>query len=327
MILPDAPFRVEFEVDSACNLNCTYCYAKPFNYFTPSFERLEFLFNKTKQEANPFEVVLVGGEPFLRKDFIGILERASEIFGGVVGTSTNGTMFSILPEEKLEKLRVLTAGNIDLQVSLDSVNADINSKTRGATEKVIAGLDTLEKHAIRFGVGIVLTKENANDVMHTVSYLLDTYTMLKRINLEPLRPTFILGKRYIDLKLDGNRTIGIYNGVKRLVAESGRQEVKIAGVVESSAEREEGRTLLDTYRFKQCFAGLLRAGVFTDGSVTPCLALRTESLGNLYKESWLEIWIKAKENFTKTNVNGGQCIVNVLRKEATKEVRLTVPNC
>ena len=330
MILPDYPFRVEFEVNSSCNLKCKYCYAMPFMHFTPTFERLEFLFNKTMQEANPFEVVLVGGEPFMRQDFVEVLESATRIFGGTIGTSTNGTLLSKLPEDKLERLRVLAEGKVSLQVSLDSVVAEVNEKTRGCTTEVLAGLDALERHNVKFSVGIVLTTANAETVLGTAEYLLMRYSALSRINLEPLRPTFILGREYLGLKLDGEQMRSLYHGAKQLAAETNRADVKVEGVVEDCENSGKDKLLLDSYGLKPCYAGLLRAGVFSDGGVTPCLALRTARIGNLYEESWKEIWGRAKEGFGKVNMAGGQCAVNVLLRHgapATAGHRLKVLSC
>lgn len=116
MILPEYPFRVEFEVISVCNLNCSYCYAKPFSHEIPSLNKLEYLFRKTKDEAHPFQVIILGGEPFLRKDIIDLLQLAGEIFRRI-GVSTNGTLLSKLNETDAKALKELTyKGVLSIQV-------------------------------------------------------------------------------------------------------------------------------------------------------------------------------------------------------------------
>lgn len=88
----------------------------------------------------------------------------------------------------------------------------------------------------------------------------------------------------------------------------------------SSTEQDcsgfDGEPLINNYKFGTCSAGLLRAGVKVNGDVTPCLLLRNVSVGNLYKETWGDIWNKSKERYLSMNVNRRQCTVeNLVRKE------------
>ena len=315
MILPDYPFRVEFEINSVCNLDCVYCYAKPFTHRTPSIEDLKFLFKKTHEEANPFEVVLLGGEPFMRKDIIEVIEEATKIFEHGIGISTNGTMLNRLSEEQLSRLRTAVYDGSSLQVSLDSLNPLINNQTRGGGDATMKGLDVLESHTIPFSVGIVLTTINQDDVLQTVKSLLLKYRYLKMLNLEPLRPAASLDlDRYLRLRLNSKKMIEIYEGAKRLVTELNRNDVSIRGVLVDRSDIKDGKApLLDTYDFRTCTAGLLRAGVLADGTVTPCVTIRNIKLGNLYFESWKEIWDRSKKRFLQLGEIGGQCVMNLLK--------------
>ncbi len=320
MILPDFPLRVEFEISGVCNLKCTCCYAKPFSNYFPPAESLQYLFEKTEKEAQPFEVILLGGEPFARKDIINVVELALKTFKHGVGISTNGTLLERLSETDVTRLRESAANGLSVQVSIDSIDPAINNITRGKTKNVINGLNLLEKYEIPFSVGIVLTTANEADVVKTSEYLSARYAQLRVLNLEPLQPSLGLGDVYFQLRVDPQKMVNIYKSVSRLVSVS-RNDVKVVGVVEDCQTIKEGvQPLIETYDFKSCMAGLLRAGVLTNGDVTPCVTIRDLSLGNLYVDSWRDIWKRSKERFLSLNHEGRQCqLNNLVRKEVVRE--------
>lgn len=322
MILPDFPFRVEFEVTGICNLICKYCYAKPFSNISPPIERLCYLFKKTKEEADPFEIILLGGEPFIRNDIIEVIELANKLFGSRLGLSTNGTLLSKLSEDKLARLKVAVEGGTSLQVSLDSINPKVNDITRGGTEATLRGIQILEEHKIPFSIGIVLTTVNQKDIMQTISFALSKYSYMNVLNLEPSQPTFSLKTEdYFKLKVGYNTMVKTYNDAKNLTLELNREDVKIVGVLDECGDIKEGKQpLLDTYSFRSCTAGLLRSGVLVDGSVTPCVTIRDLTLGNLYEESWRSIWKRSVDRFTELGDIGGQCVLNLLRQDSSNSI-------
>ena len=313
-VYPDFPFRVEFEVTSVCNLDCTYCYAKPFTWKIPTFKNMVYLFEKTKEEANPFEVVLVGGEPFIRKDIIELIETANNIFRRGVQVSTNGTLLHKLSKKQLKKLRDLVNDDVSFQVSIDSLDPKINDKTRGKTQESILGLNTLEENGIPFSVGIVFTSANSNDIINNVSRLLNEYSYLVSFNLEPLQPTSILGADYFDLRQENNSLRKLHGDISEVIKSCKREDVQLYRIAEDRSQSIHFETpLLDSYSFKTCTAGIVRSAVFVDGSVTPCSLIRDIKIGNLYNESWAEIWERSKERFDKIKDNGfSQCAINIL---------------
>ena len=315
-VYPDFPFRVEFEVTSVCNLDCKYCYAKPFTWETPSFQKIEYLFKKTKEEADPFEAVLVGGEPFIRTDMISLIELANNVFRRGVQISTNGTLLSRLNKKQLLRLKKTINDGASLQVSIDSFNPSVNDVTRGKTLESINGINTLEKNGIPFSVGIVFTNVNSNDIVATTSKLIKEYSYLVSLNLEPLQPTSILGTEYFELKQDRAKMRKLFTLINGIIKANGRDEIKLYGIVEDCSASVKFETpVLDKYAFKTCTAGLLRAAVFVDGSVTPCSLIRDIKIGNLYTDSWVTMWQRSKERFESIKNSGvSQCAINLLQE-------------
>lgn len=316
-LTPAYPFRVEFEITSACNLNCIYCYAKPFTNKIPPIEDIKYLFGKTAEEANPFEVVLVGGEPFIRKDIIDVLRYAKDSFEkSSIGVSTNGTLIPKLTESQLAELSSISSNLPMIQVSLDSADPAINDLTRNFGKLTLEGMKVLDKHDIPFSVGIIPTALNKESIPITVRKLLGEYKSIRLVNIETLQPTYTMtSKTFFDLGIKPDELKILRGRINEEVELSGRKEVKVS--VENPVENSGNcsNPLINMYGLNTCTAGLFRAGVFTDGTVTPCLIIRNVGLGNLFKESWSIIWERSKARYFGISENAGQCtIINLLRK-------------
>lgn len=97
-------FGVVFDILHQCDLNCrgcgtnaTYTNQKVVDVETPSLEDIIKVFRKIKCYADnrkvPVFINIGGGEPFLRRDILEILRKASDYFGITgVGVDTNGTL-------------------------------------------------------------------------------------------------------------------------------------------------------------------------------------------------------------------------------------------
>jgi MoaA/NifB/PqqE/SkfB family radical SAM enzyme len=294
MVTPSFPFLVEVEVTSACDLDCVYCFAKPFTNYTPSFEDLAYLLSKTKYEANPFELVLLGGEPFLRKDILDVMALTKNLFGHY-GISTNGTMFRKFSREEFFRLKSLIDERT-IQVSFDDVMPAINDRLRGGTKRTLEGLDLLEMHDVPFTVAMVVSKNNLGTLITSVAHLLRTYKCLRVINLMRLMPSESLGPRFYRLAATRDEYDAVGRKACGLPAILGRFDV----IVQTERSNYEGKVMLDDVAAKPpgCLAGITRAEVFANGDVSPCLMLRRSRLGNLHKESWREIWQRSLSTYS-----------------------------
>lgn len=299
-LLPQTPFYVAFEVISSCNLNCIYCYAKPFTGYKPLLEQLEYLFYKTRREAQPFEVNILGGEPFLRDDIIDVLKLAKDAFKWV-GVSTNGTLIPKLSHEQMVELRQLNRNGLNIQVSLDSHIKNINDSLRGGFNDTVRGLERLDEYNIEFEVGIVVTRLNANHITDTVKWIITKFRNVKRIHLMNVMPSYTLTwQDYKRLSL-GAETANFWKTIvpKLSHIKKLRSDVEIDYPLTPNAYLNAS---IDTMRtHKLCLAGITRANVLANGDVTPCELVRSLKLGNLYRESWPEIWERSKKIIQKIN--------------------------
>src|SRR5512140_1777136 len=95
-ITPDfhlhAPLIVWLEVTRACNLRCRHCFvsARRPQPDELSTEQILSLLDELKAQ-NVFSIVFSGGEPFVRSDFLDIVDYAIRL-GFVVAVVTNGIL-------------------------------------------------------------------------------------------------------------------------------------------------------------------------------------------------------------------------------------------
>lgn len=304
MILPQVPFRVEIEVTGMCNLACPNCYAQPLSHYEPPLVDVIYMLQKTKQEVDPFEVILCGGEPFTRKDVLDVIEELRNLFGRRVGVVTNGTAFDIMTEADFARLKKIAGDDAFIQISADSAKPSLNNMLRGKTDTVFRGMQKMDDHQIPFSIGTVVSKENINDIMDTEVAFMSEFKHLHGINLNRMMPNLSNKERYHEsLDIGAKEMAALIVQVRGTAARMG-SSVRITGTGDKCACNDPA--VLDTYKMDTCLAGVFRATVFPNGNVSPCALMRDANIGNVFKESWHDIWVRSLERY-ETLPKGMQC--------------------
>ncbi|MZP30214.1 radical SAM protein [Heliobacterium undosum] len=153
-----APTEVFWEITWKCNLRCRYCY-------NHSGERtVEELTTGECQDLiqqwqclGVYKAIIGGGEPFLREDFLEILEmlEAASIIPIVI---SNGTLIDEQMAARLKRLRWLR-----LSISLDGPTAEVNDAIRVSSDgfrRVQSALAALRKAGMPFTLQAVVTQIN-----------------------------------------------------------------------------------------------------------------------------------------------------------------------
>ena len=116
-----------------CNLQCSHCFIScsphndSFGYL--SLETVERMLNESVSWGVR-EYYFTGGEPFLNKEMVPILEKTLQF--GPATVLTNATVFKT---EWLERLRAADEASLyslEFRVSIDGPNAEMNDPIRGA---------------------------------------------------------------------------------------------------------------------------------------------------------------------------------------------------
>lgn len=282
-------FAATIRLTKACNLRCPHCYVdagkQSENELT--LEEIKSIIDQLAK-LKTFYIFYTGGEPFLRKDIIEILQYTNKKKIGI-SMSTNGLL---LTEKHLEKIKNIP---FDLfQISLDGTK-EIHDSIRGkgtwdkAIEAIKLAKSTLKKNV---GIGTVIMKANCK-VLDKVIYEgsvagADKITLLcpiltgranERINPSP--------KEFLkSLKLVFNRFKFLQSKIQ-FAKDTTVPSALIPGVWRKRGIHET---------FAPCSFPYYIA-VDTDGSVAPCDGLFNHPemiIGNIREKPLSEIWQKSK---------------------------------
>ncbi len=180
----DAPICLTWELTYACNLACVHCLSSsgrrdPRELTTAEAKAvLDEL-----QRLQVFYINLGGGEPMLRRDFFELITYAVE-HGIGVKFSTNGTYLDADAARRLAAMDYL-----DVQISLDGIDARTNDEVRGAGSYAAARRAMDHLAAAGFGpfkISVVVTRHNV-DQLDDFQALADGYGAQLRVTR--LRPS------------------------------------------------------------------------------------------------------------------------------------------
>lgn len=146
------PFGAVYEATMRCNLQCEFCYVGDLLNVEGEW-RQELTLDALHQafpERDGFQVSLTGGEIFMRKDIMSVLELFRDKKYACGYLTTNGT---IINEDRAEALADLAAAGFlkHISVSIDGPNElhDAARGVKGTFERTTAGLRRLQAAAKR----------------------------------------------------------------------------------------------------------------------------------------------------------------------------------
>lgn len=275
-----APVNVTWEITNRCNLKCRHCLSAEL--MRQCDGELDFdqcaRFIDELDRMKVFQINFGGGEPFLRDDFLDILEYAHRK-GITTCVSTNGTMLTEGLAKKLAAMELLY-----IQVSLDGASADTNDAIRGkgTFPRIMSGIETLVNAGFPH---------------------LSTNTVVTSVNFKEILDIYRLGRRYgVKTRLSRFRPSGdarkVWEGyhltatqIKELSVFLNAYRDVLTGdsffSITSEARRELGLNM--------CGAAKMTLSVSPDGTVYPCAFLQDPFFvsGNVKRDSLETIWREA----------------------------------
>lgn len=162
------PFLIA-SITISCNLHCKGCYARAnhncisgidLEHKTLDADQWNHIFDEAQELGISF-ILLAGGEPMLRKD---VLEMAGIHRKILFPIFTNGTMFTT---EILELLA--SQPNLLPVLSIEGMAQATDSRRGlGVYDKLLSGMNELQKRGIVFGNSVTVQKDNMMEVMGDV---------------------------------------------------------------------------------------------------------------------------------------------------------------
>ena len=154
----NVPWAILMDPTSACNLNCTGCWAAQYGHnHSLSYETLDSICRQGK-ELGIYFYIFSGGEPLMRKkDLIRLCEAHQDCY---FFAFTNGTL---VDEEFCQDL--LRVANFTLAFSIEGDEAATDMRRgEGTYQKVIAAMDLMRKHKLAFGYSTCYHRYNTESV-------------------------------------------------------------------------------------------------------------------------------------------------------------------
>ena len=158
----DAPICLTWELTYACNLQCVHCLSS-----SGQRDERELSTEEAKKilddlrDLQVFYINIGGGEPMVRRDFFELLEYS--VANGIgVKFSTNG---AFIDEEKARRLAAMDY--LDIQISLDGVDAATNDAVRGegSYDMAIRAMENLKAADFgQFKISVVVTRHNVSQL-------------------------------------------------------------------------------------------------------------------------------------------------------------------
>ena len=180
----DAPICLTWELTDACNLQCVHCLSSSGRRDDRELSTAEAKHVLDQlRELQVFYINIGGGEPMVRRDFFELVEYSLASAIGVK-FSTNG---AFIDTDKARRLAAMDY--LDIQISLDGVDAVTNDAVRGAGSYDMArrAMDNLA--AADFGpfkISVVVTRHNVPQ-LDEFKALADSYGAQLRVTR--LRPS------------------------------------------------------------------------------------------------------------------------------------------
>jgi mycofactocin radical SAM maturase len=180
----DAPICLTWELTYACNLACVHCLSSSGRRDPRELTTEEAIAVLDElQRLQVFYINVGGGEPMIRRDFFALVDHA---VGNGIGVkfSTNGTFLDSVAARRLAAMDYL-----DVQISLDGIDAATNDAVRGSGSYATArrAMDHLRDAGFGpFKISVVVTRHNV-DQLDEFKALADSYRAQLRVTR--LRPS------------------------------------------------------------------------------------------------------------------------------------------
>ena len=278
------------ELTSSCNLKCQHCGSScgPKKQDGVPLEMLEVVLAEIAcdpqyKEKKPF-IVLTGGEPTIRPDFVDVIDMIHRL-GFQWGMTTNATLITT---ELAQKCR--EAGMYSVAISLDDLPEyhDAFRQVSGSYEKAVRGLNTLiDEQACK---NIVVTTVLTHQSISRVDVIFD---IVNQFEIDAWR---LVGVEPIGRALDHPEmlfTAEDYHTLFEFIRNKRVQNIPVEYSCPHYLGLDYERDVRDWY-FK-CIAGIEVASIMSNGDIGACLDIERNDRtiqGNVYREDFLDVWRK-----------------------------------
>ncbi len=146
------PPTIFISLTSRCNLRCIGCSAHKEEPYDMEIPLIDWIISDSKNKGTKL-FVLAGGEPFLRRDVLPLLEKHDDAYFQIF---TNGTLIDETIAQFLSRI-----GNALVLFSLEGLSEDTDLR-RGVDvfQRITHAMDLLKENGVLFGMSVLVTPRN-----------------------------------------------------------------------------------------------------------------------------------------------------------------------
>lgn len=294
-----APEKVTLNLTNRCNLQCQYC-AVSSTKNAPgdlSFENWKSIIDELAR-IKVFQLVISGGEPFLRKDLLAILKHIAQ-YPFRIAINTNATLIQENIATHLGRSRRLNY----VQVSLDGPDAACHDRIRGkgSFKQLLAGIRMLRRYDIPFYFFVVVHQKNRKRMGDIIRFAIDSGAY--RVAFSPIVPQGSALSHLKELMLSFEEEKSVEAELRHLK----RTNPQLVGgtliqafewmdqISQIAAEEKPDR---EANCITSCGGSISECAIRPDGEVIPCDRLWEYTVGNVKEVSFQNIWMHG-EGFKK----------------------------
>jgi len=305
------PMGAVYEATMRCNLHCEFCYVGDLLNLEGEWRQELTLdeLSKAFPAQKDFQISLTGGEIFMRKDIMSVLDLFREKGYACGYLTTNGT---IITEERAEALAELAAAGFlkHISVSIDGPGElhDVARGLKGTFERTCAGLRRLQAAARRkqAPLRVSINTTVAHETLESLDQMVD---VAEELGVDAIGLNHLMFSTPEEVA-ETVRLLGLEDGSKIatfVTPDPGLDVARVQAQVAKLQEKCRERNILFDFRPKvhpqlidsyytpgselegRCLYPFLHARVSFSGKVYFCPFIRVE-VGDLTTSSLEEVW-------------------------------------
>ena len=329
LIKPPMPVTLTFSVTNMCQSRCKTCYIWKLYLENPELRERELKLDEIEKifmsMGHIYFFNISGGEPYLRKDLVEIVDLACKyLTPGVIHTPTNALAPKLIEKKTIEILEVMKDNNCEVpftvKPSFDGVGEKLDEirGVKGNFEKVLdtlARLKTIKKQYPNLDVnlGTVISKFNFDNIVEISDYAhkLNADSYINEI-AEQRSELFTVNEPITPTAEEYEKAINYFSSVIRKDLKSKRKLSRYTQAFRLVYYDLVVRTIREKRQVLPCYAGISNAHINPYGEVWPCCILGyNKPMGNLRDAEvdydFKKVWYSKQANDVRKYIREGNC--------------------
>jgi len=307
------PLNLVISLTNSCNSRCQTCNIwKQENKQKLTLDELNKIFANIGQ--GPYEIILTGGEPFLRDEIVKICQSVvKHIKPKVIIIPTNGLLTEVIVDKVQQILEKCPKTKLVVNISLDEIG-EANDKIRGIAGAFLKATETYQKlRAIKnknFNLNIhtVISRFNVKKIPEIYQFVQEkfkpdsyiTEIAEKRVELDTV------DSEITPLAEEYSQAIDFL--IPKIKEEKFHKLSKITQMFRIQYYQIVKKILKNNKRVIPCYAGIASVQITPNGQVWNC-CIKGQALGDLRSVDYnfKKIWQSRKASQVRKEIKNTKC--------------------